>query len=177
MGTASASQTIGPFWHLIHDPDWADLTRFGAEGERIVIEGVVTDGAGAPVTDAAIELWQASPPASDSFTGYGRAATDPVGRYRFTTVMPEPLPGPQGGRGNAQQAPHCAIAIFARGLLKPLFPRLYFEGETLNENDPVLSLIESAERRATLIARRTGDHAWRLDLCLQGGNETVFMEF
>ncbi len=177
MPLASASQTIGPFWHLIHEPDWADLTRFGAAGERIVIEGVITDGAGAPVTDAAVELWQASPDASDHFTGYGRAATDALGRYRFTTIRPEPLPGPRGSRGNVRQAPHCAIAILARGLLKPLFTRLYFPDEPLNETDPILSLIKSGKRRRTLIAHRTGDDAYRLDLCLQGSDETVFLEF
>ena len=35
MSTATASQTIGPYWHLIEDETWADLTRFGATGERI----------------------------------------------------------------------------------------------------------------------------------------------
>ena len=29
-GCATASQTIGPYWHLIEDKSWADLTRFGA---------------------------------------------------------------------------------------------------------------------------------------------------
>ena len=42
------------------------------------------------------------------------------------------------GLGNAQQAPHVAISIFARGLLKALTTRLYFQDEPLNETDPVL---------------------------------------
>ena len=177
MPVATTSQTIGPYWHLIHHEDWFDLTRFGASGERITIEGAITDGAGALVTDAAVELWQASPEASERFTGYGRSAADQSGRFRFVTIKPNALPGPQGARGNTLQAPHCAIAILARGLLKPLFTRVYFPDEPLNETDPILSLIDPPARRGTLIARCDGDRAYQLDLCLQGGNETVFLEF
>ena len=41
MPSATSGQTIGPFWHLIEHPEWADLTRFGAEGERAVLTGIV----------------------------------------------------------------------------------------------------------------------------------------
>ena len=50
----SPSQTIGPFWHLIEDESWHDLTRFGAEGARITLEGRIIDGGGTPVADAAV---------------------------------------------------------------------------------------------------------------------------
>ena len=172
MLVATANQTIGPFWHLIEDPAWADLTRFGAEGERIVLTGTVVDGGGNIVTDAAIEIWQASPPASDSFPAFGRCRTDANGSFRFTTLKP----GPVAGLGNAQQAPHVAVSIFARGLLKALATRLYFSDEPLNETDPVLSLIEDNARRRTLIARKVSSETWQLDIRLQGDNETVFME-
>jgi protocatechuate 3,4-dioxygenase alpha subunit len=172
MAVATASQTIGPYWHLIEDPAWADLTRFGAAGEKIVLTGTVTDGAGDLVSDAAVEIWQSSPAASEDFPAYGRCRTDSNGRFRFTTLKP----GPVAGVGNAQQAPHIAITIFARGLLKALTTRLYFQDETLNETDPVLSLIEDAARRSTLIARPVAPDTWQLDIRLQGDNETVFME-
>lgn len=172
MGVATASQTIGPYWHLIEDPTWFDLTRFGATGDRIELTGTVRDGAGGLVTDAAIEIWQSSPAASDLFPGYGRCRTGPDGAYRFITLKP----GPVAGLGNAQQAPHVAITIFARGLLAALTTRLYFAGEVLNETDPVLSLIEDPAARGTLIARSTGSGVWNLDICLQGESETVFME-
>lgn len=172
MSTATANQTIGPYWHLIEDPIWADLTRFGAQGERIVLTGTVTDGAAAPVSDAAIEIWQSSPEVSDSFPAFGRCRTDPAGSFRFVTLKPGPVPGP----GNAQQAPHVAIAILARGLLNGLTTRLYFQDEPLNETDPVLSLIENEARRSTLIARKVAPDTWHLDIRLQGDAETVFME-
>ena len=102
MPSATASQTIGPFWHLIEHPEWADLTRFGAAGRRITLIGSVTDGDGNPVTDAAVELWQADPPADERFPGFGRSRTDDAGGFLFRTLKPGPVPG----RGNAQQAPH-----------------------------------------------------------------------
>jgi protocatechuate 3,4-dioxygenase alpha subunit len=172
MLIATANQTIGPYWHLIEDPTWADLTRFGADGDKIVLTGTVFDGAGSTVADAAIEIWQTSPPASDSFPAFGRCRTDGAGSFHFTTLKP----GPVAGLGNAQQAPHVAISIFARGLLKSLTTRLYFQDEPLNETDPVLSLIEGATSRRTLIARKVSDDTWHLDIRLQGDNETVFME-
>ncbi len=172
MPVATANQTIGPYWHLIEDPTWSDLTRFGATGETIELTGTVTDGSGIPVADAAIEIWQTSPEASESFPAFGRCRTDADGSFRFTTLKP----GPVAGRGNAQQAPHVAVSIFARGLLKALTTRLYFADEPLNESDPVLSLIEDPARRRTLIARKAAPGTWHLDIRLQGDNETVFME-
>ncbi len=181
MPGLTASQTIGPYWHLIGDAEWSDLTRFGAEGDKMVLTGIITDGDGAPVADAAVEIWQPDPPASDTFQGFGRAATDSAGRFRFVTIKP----GPVRGRGNTTQAPHIAITVFARGLLKGLVTRAYFDGHELNETDPLLSSIEDAHRRATLVAKSepadTGETAaslqeWRLDIRLQGGNETVFFK-
>jgi protocatechuate 3,4-dioxygenase alpha subunit len=173
MPVATANQTIGPYWHLIEDPTWADLTRFGAEGPKITLTGTVVDGAGSTVADAAVEIWQTSPPASETFPAFGRCRTDSTGTFRFTTLKP----GPVAGLGNAQQAPHVAISIFARGLLKALTTRLYFPDEPLNETDPLLTLIDDDSRRRTLIARQTAPDTWHLDIRLQGDNETVFMEF
>jgi protocatechuate 3,4-dioxygenase alpha subunit len=173
MSIATSSQTIGPYWHLIYHPEWADLTRFGADGERIVVSGTVTDGAGAPVTDACVELWQSDPAASAAFPAFGRCATDAAGQFRFVTLKP----GPVAGRGNALQAPHLAVTLLARGILIGLRTRIYFAGEALNETDPLLASIDDPARRATLIARPDGPGAWRLDIRLQGEGETVFLEF
>ena len=55
------SQTVGPFFSLGLDrPEWNDLTAGNPAGERIVLEGRVTDGDGAPVPDAVVEIWQAN---------------------------------------------------------------------------------------------------------------------
>lgn len=172
MSIATSAQTIGPFWHLIEDRSFADLTRFGAAGEAITLIGRITDGEGAPVADACVEIWQASPAADERFPGWGRCASDATGGFRFTTLKPGPVPG----SGNTQQAPHIAINILARGIITRLYTRAYFEGDALNETDPLLNLIEDAARRATLIARPDGPGGWRLDIRLQGKGETVFIE-
>lgn len=187
---ATPSQTVGPFFHLGLDrAEWADLTAKGAQGERIAVEGRVTDGDGAPVADAFLELWQANAagryahpddtrtdkPLDPHFRGFGRASTDADGGFRFTTIRPGPVPG----RGNALQAPHIAVALFARGLLKPLYTRIYFAGDPANEADPVLQSIDDPKRRQTLIAARqvgAAAPAWRFDIVMQGSDETVFFD-
>ena len=157
----TASQTIGPYWHLLADPAWADLTRFGANGRRISFGGQVRDGAGELVTDACIELWQCDP----AFSGFGRCATDGEGRFSFTTVRPDGGP----------HAPHLAIGVFARGLLQRVATRAYFDGDPRNDADPVLAAVDPA-RRATLLATEARPGEWSLDIRLQGEGETVFME-
>jgi len=175
---ATASQTAGPYWHMIDFPEWADLLRADGpnakiNGERIVLTGRITDGDGAPCSDAMVEIWQADPEGryDSDFHGFGRCATDENGVFRFTTLKP----GPVRGRGNAIQAPHVVISIFARGLLKQLVTRLYFAGEALNENDPLLSALDPA-RRGTLIAQPNERGEWTLDIRLQGEGETVFLD-
>ena len=107
------------------------------------------DGDGNPCADTCVEIWQSDPLASDSFPGFGRCATDAKGAFRFVTLKP----GPVRGRGNTQQAPHIAICIMARGLMRGLVTRAYFQNEALNETDPLLMSIEEPARRNTLIAR------------------------
>jgi protocatechuate 3,4-dioxygenase alpha subunit len=176
MPSATSSQTIGPFWHLIEHPEWADLTRLGAAGRQLTLTGTIIDGDGNPVADAAVELWQADPPADERFPAFGRSRTDEAGKFQFKTLRPGPVPG----RGNAQQAPHFAITILARGLLKALVTRAYFADEPLNETDPLLSSIDDPSRRATLMARPDGADCWRIDIRLQRGtlgeSEAVFLD-
>lgn len=172
MLNTTTSQTIGPYWHLLEDKSWADLTRFGAAGEVIHLNGHVYDGAGAPVTDACVEIWQSSPEISERFTGFGRAATNDSGAFGFKTIKPLAVPGP----GNTLQAPHIALTILARGLLFHLSTRVYFADEPQNEHDPILGLIEAPARRATLLAKETESANWHINILLQGEDETVFFE-
>src|SRR5271165_3529494 len=177
MPTATASQTIGPYWHLIEDAGWADLTRLGAGAAHpdravVTLEGTVFDGAGAPAADSCVELWQSDPPADERFPGFGRCNTDALGRFRFVTLRPGPLAGP----GNSLQAPHLALCLLARGLMRQLVTRVYFEGERLNDADPLLSSIATPARRATLIAGARGADCWQFNIHLQGNDETVFID-
>ena len=181
------SQTVGPFFHLGLDrPEWGDLTRGDPAGEKVAIEGRVIDGDGAPVPDAMIELWQANAagrynhpedrqedkPLDPNFRGFGRVATDGEGRFRVVTIKPGPVPG----RGNTLQAPHINIAVFARGMLIHLYTRIYFADDPRNTVDPLLSSIEDAAVRGTLLARPAEPGVWHFDIVLQGENETAFLD-
>lgn len=182
------SQTIGPFFHdALTDSDRSHLVS-PSHPSAVRIEGTVYDGAGEPVPDAMVEIWQANgagryddpkdgredlPIDRETFSGFGRSDTTDGGRFSFVTVKPGPVPGPDG----TIQAPHAMISIFARGLLKRAVTRIYFPDETeANANDPVLSSIEDPGLRETLIASDEGD-AYRFDIRLQGEDQTAFFEF
>ncbi|WP_394826063.1 hypothetical protein [Pendulispora albinea] len=187
MPTATSHQTIGPFWHGLADLEWCDLTRFGAKGRPIELRGTITDGDGARVTDACVEIWQTSPPAGGTFPGWGRCATDANGQFAIRTLDPAHHEEREQreerkerdrawGHGNdMEQAPHIAVMLHARGLLKPLMTRIYFADHPANARDPVLQSLEPA-RRSTLLAKSDGNGSWHFDIRLQGEHETVFFE-
>ena len=103
--TSNPPQSSGyPISSAIHRTVCASISV--AAGDRIRLVGTLRDGDGLPVGDACVEIWQADPPAGDTFPGFGRCATDAAGNFTFVTLKPGPLPG----RGNALQAPHIVIA-------------------------------------------------------------------
>jgi protocatechuate 3,4-dioxygenase alpha subunit len=162
MRPVTPSQTIGPFWHMLADPLATDLTLLGATGPRLQLTGRVIDGDDAAINDACVEIWQATPLASPVFSGWGRCATNAQGAFRFVTLAPDAA------------APYLAVAVLARGLMKPLWTRVYFA----DTGDPLLAALPAA-RRATLLAQAAAGEpaAWRWDIRLQGDRETVFLEF
>jgi protocatechuate 3,4-dioxygenase alpha subunit len=176
----TASQTVGPFFSFalldLIRPELVPPETPGA----IRIEGRVLDGAGAPVDDAMVEIWQADaqgrfarptrPAGETGFTGFGRCGTDADGRFWFVTTKPGAVPDTNG----RQQAPHLAVSVFARGLLKRVVTRIYFpDEEAANAVDPVLSSLASADDRSSLVAVPAGE-VLRFDIRLQGERETVF---
>lgn len=177
-------QTVGPFFHFaLPYPDGEDLVPTGRPG-AVRLHGRVLDGAGNPVTDALVEIWQTAPDGTVpvaagslhrdpwEFTGWGRSATDGAGRYRFTTL--EPGPASPGG------AAFFAVCLFSRGLLDRLFTRAYLPDDAgALERDPLLASLPT-DRRDTLIARRDPDGGLRFDIVMQGDGETletVFLDF
>lgn len=188
------SQTVGPYFAYGLTPEQYGyalksiagpaLTRSDTEGEHIRIEGRVLDGAGKPINDALIEIWQADaqgrlahpadPRGSNaSFKGFGRCGTgtDPENRFWFDTVKPASIDG--------RQAPHISVTVLMRGMLLHAFTRIYFSDEAAaNDKDPVLSQVPP-ERRETLLAQRTLTPAgivYRFDIHMQGPSETVFFD-
>ncbi len=188
------SQTVGPYFSI--GLTWADgqfAVEDGTPG-RIWIRGRVTDGNGEPVPDAVVETWQADPDGrfdhalhdgtgqariaaglgrwEGAFRGLGRSPTDLDGEFAILTLKP----GRAAGAAGALQAPHIDVSVFARGLLKRLVTRIYFEDEAeANAQDAVLVSLADPADRATLIARRTDD-GYRFDIRLQGEGETCFFQ-
>lgn len=188
------SQTVGPFFAYGLTPEQygygqGNLTSIAGPGMRdeatsgapIRIEGRVLDGAGVPVSDAMIEIWQADAAGCHvgatrrdgtnvRFTGFGRCGTgtDPDACFWFETIKPGALaPG---------EAPHVDVTVMMRGLLLHAFTRLYFSDEAAaNAVDPVLSAVP-AERRNTLVATLEAPGRYRFDIHMQGDNETVFFD-
>jgi protocatechuate 3,4-dioxygenase alpha subunit len=173
-------QTVGPFYGyaLPYDGDSALVPVSHPEAVRL--HGRVLDGAGDPVPDALLELWQADPAGRVSrepgslrrdgftFTGWGRCATDSTGHYAFSTLRPGPAA--------AGAAPYFAVTVFARGLLNRLFTRAYLPGDDAAlAADPLLSSVDEG-RRGTLVAGVDG-HGFVFDIRLQGEDETVFLTY
>lgn len=179
MPRQTPSQTIGPFFAHAMTPRGGPFRASAGEridrgrsaGARIRIEGTVRDGAGKPVPDAMIELWQVGPDGRPSFRGFGRSATDVDGRYGFETVKPSSC-----GPGFA---PHVSLIVFARGMLNHAFTRLYFADEAAaNQGDELLTRLPP-ERRRTLLATPRADSdrpTYEFDIRLQGDEETVFLD-
>lgn len=176
-GLLTPGQTVGPFYGqaLPYEGD-NELVPPG-RADAIRLHGEVLDGAGTPIPDALIEIWQADaagevPRVEGSlhrdgwtFTGWGRCSTDATGHYSFSTVLP--------GATEDGKAPFFAVTVFARGLLDRLLTRIYLPGHAANDSDALLASLPEDER-ATLIA--TADaQGLRFDIHLQGERETVFL--
>ncbi|RUP02993.1 MAG: protocatechuate 3,4-dioxygenase subunit alpha [Mycobacterium sp.] len=175
-------QTVGPFFGIgLPFPRDRELVGAAFPG-AVELYGTVYDGAGAAVPDALVEIWQPDSEGrilrssgllrrdGQSFTGWGRAATDPDGRYAFTTLAP----GPTG----AGRPPYFAVTVFARGLLDRLFTRAYLPDADL-DTVPELGGLAS-RRRMTMRCVAESDSRrtrYRFDVRLQGPDQTVFLAY
>ena len=173
------SQTAGPFVHLGCTPSVADANTFnkaqdiGAQmitgnpdGERIKLTMTVHDGAGDPLTDGMIEIWQPGPKGNygptDGFCHWGRQATHQAsGLVQFDTLKPG---APES------QSPHFLVWIVARGINLGLMTRIYLP-DIDNKRDAVFIL--SGKRSKTLVAQAL-EGGYHHQIYLQGTKETVF---
>jgi len=183
----TASQTVGPFFSIGLCPSTPNNLlppRLLAGAEVFTVRGRVLDGDGQGVPDAILEIWRAdesgnyAAPESDCDAGgvpggFARIPTNERGEFELQTIKPGVIAGSSLGI----HAPHLAVLIFMRGLLRHLVTRIYFPQEPANENDPVLKAVP-ADRRNTLIAVAAGGSKSELrwNVHLQGNGETVFFE-
>ncbi len=183
---ATSSETVGPFFHfaIATDAGLGVVADPSVPGEHIALRVHVTDGEGAAVPDALVEIWQAdaagapvrlpaSSAAPPAFRGFGRLPTAADGTCEFRTVRP----GATTDESGRTQAAHINVCLFARGLLRHLHTRIYFANDPAVADDAVMGLVP-ADRRATLLARPdpAAPERWLFDLRLQGPDETVFFD-
>lgn len=162
--------TLGPFFPLEFAPAAAgDLTVLEgkrATGEAIEISGRVTQADGKPLENLVLEIWQADAAGrfdNPEFFGWGRAATDKEGVYRFRTIRP----GAQAGR-----LAHVNMLLLFSGLMRQLQTVMFFEPGA----DPVLDAVQPAALRQRLIARQIAPGKYRFDIQLRGEGETPFFD-
>jgi len=152
------SQTVGPYYAigLCRRTD-NELVPPDAPG-ALALKGTLFDGAGEPINDGMIEVWDAVG------ERWGRSGTDAEGRFSFVVAKPEAEDG---------RAPRFDVFVHARGLLRHQRTRIYFPDEPkANEADPVLSALGEQERQS-LVARQDGADLL-FDINMQGESATVF---
>ncbi len=149
-------QTEGPFYPLQRPTDHdADLLRHGSadyrHGMPVWLDGVVTDMAGTPVRGAQVDIWQCDHlgryhhpgdgnRADPDFQGFGRAAVNREGRYRFRAIRPVAY----GAR-----APHIHVKVL-RGARELLTTQLYVAGDPGNARDFLWRSLRTDADRAAL---------------------------
>jgi protocatechuate 3,4-dioxygenase, alpha subunit len=158
----TAEMTLGPFFPREFAQGANDLAQ-GAPGEIIEITGRVTELDGKALDNVILEIWQADAAGrfdNPAFPGWGRAATDAQGNYRFRTIRPGAAPG---------RAPHVNFLILYSGLMRQLHTVMFFAEAT----DPVIDVVKAKER---LIAKPDGPNRYRFDIHLRGNEETPFFD-
>ena len=161
--TPTAEMTLGPFFPREFAEGANDLAS--GHSDAIEITGRVTELDGRPLDNLVLEIWQADAQGrydNPDFPGWGRAATDAQGNYRFRTIRP----GASSGR-----APHINFLLLYSGLMRHLQTVMYFEPA----EDPVLKAVDPS-RRGLLVAKRTGAASYRFDIRLRGADETPFFD-
>lgn len=161
-------------------------------GERIIVSGRVLDSAHRPVPNTLVEVWQANSagrywhaedrhpaPLDPNFTGVGRCLTDETGHYRFVTIKPGAYPW--RNHHNAWRPAHIHFSVFGQAFTQRLITQMYFPGDPLLAQDPVLHSVRDPRNRERMVSRFDLDTTvaeWALgyvfDIVLRGTEATPF---
>lgn len=194
----SLSEITGPvFGHGDIDPLDRDLIKNYAKtgdpiGERIIVHGRVLDESGRPVKNTLVEIWQANAggryrhkkdtylaPIDPNFGGCGRTLTDDDGYYYFRTVKPGAYPW-RNWVNNWRPA-HIHVSVFGSGFAQRLITQMYFEGDPLIAQCPIVNTIPDQAAIGQLIAALDMNAAipldclaYKFDIVLRGRRSTLF---
>jgi protocatechuate 3,4-dioxygenase, beta subunit len=194
----SLSEITGPtFGHNNIDPIDNDLIRNFARtgdpvGERIIVHGRVLDENGRPVPRTLVEIWQANASGryrhkkdtylgalDPNFGGCGRTLTDENGYYFFRTVKPGAYPW-RNWVNNWRPA-HIHVSVFGSSFSQRLITQMYFEGDPLIRQCPIVNTITDPRAIDQLIAPLDMNAAipldclaYKFDIVLRGRRSTLF---
>ena len=194
----TVSEMTGPvFGHDMLGPQDNDLIlNFAKAGEpigpRILIQGRVIDQDARPVPGALIEIWQANAggryrhkrdgylaPLDPNFGGCGRTITDEQARYTFRTIRPGAYPWPNGV--NDWRPAHVHFSVFGHAFAQRLITQMYFDGDPMIWQCPIVGGIPDKAAVEQLIARLDREAtvpmdamAYRFDIALRGRRATLF---
>ncbi len=160
----TGEMTLGPFFPREFAEGANDLAAGVKQEEVIEITGRITQLDGKALDNVIVEIWQADSKGrydNAEFYGWGRAATDAEGVFRFRTIKPG---APEG------RAPHVNFLLLYSGLMRQLQTVMFFE----LAKDPVLDAVPASARQR-LVARREGS-VYRFDIRLRGDAETPFFD-
>jgi protocatechuate 3,4-dioxygenase beta subunit len=163
-----------------------------AIGERIIVYGRVLDERGKAVPGALVEFWQANAggryrhkkegymaPLDPNFGGCGRTITDEDGFYTFRTVRPGAYPWPNGA--NDWRPAHIHFSMFGHGFAQRLITQMYFEGDPMIWQCPIVGTIADRAAVEQLIAVLDMEatipmdaRAYKFDIVLRGRRSTFF---
>ena len=163
-----------------------------AIGQRLIVYGQVLDENARPVPNTLVEVWQANAggryrhkrdgylaPLDPNFGGCGRALTDESGFYHFRTVKPGAYPWPNGP--NEWRPAHIHFSVFGHAFAQRLITQMYFEGDPMIWQCPIVGTIPDKSGIDQLIARLDRHNttpmdalAYRFDIVLRGRRSTMF---
>ncbi len=196
---SSLGENTGPvFGHDIIGPLDNDLILNYAKpgemalGPRIIVKGRVIDEHGKGVPGSLLEFWQANAggryrhrnekylaPLDPNFGGYGRTITDETGAYEFRTVQPGPYPWPNGMID--WRPAHIHFSVFGQAFAQRLITQMYFEGDPMIWQCPIVSTIDQKEAIETLVAALDMSQTvpmdarvYVFDIVLRGRRQTFF---
>ncbi|EMP1242895.1 protocatechuate 3,4-dioxygenase subunit beta [Klebsiella pneumoniae] len=161
-------------------------------GERIIVHGYVRDGFGRPMKNMLVEVWQANAggryrhkkdqylaPIDPNFGGCGRVLTDENGYYCFRTIKPGPYPW--RNQASDWRPAHIHFSLSGDAWAQRLITQMYFEGDPLIKQCPIVRTIKNDDAVRTLIAELDMHAAvpldclaYRFDLVLCGHRATLF---
>jgi protocatechuate 3,4-dioxygenase beta subunit len=152
-----------------------------ANGDKIIINGMVTDENCVPVIGAVVQIWQADSlgimpgfskdknKSDPNFLYSGTAITDNLGRFNFLTIFP-------GSMEN--KAPFIKFRIIHADFLESETV-MFFENQALNQFDKILNHEVAKEKKYLLVAnsQKSGKYSseesikYQFDITLEGKNK------